>query len=92
MSDGDFVWVFNGENGRFPGGVFLVLQKAEEWISLHRLSGILTQYPLNQGSFDWALKRGWVPEGKREANDPYFIGSFTSASYEHFHYENGVKE
>lgn len=76
----------------FFGGVFLVLQKAEEWIALHRLSGILTQYPLNQGSFDWALKRGWVPESKREANDSYFIDFFTSASYEHFFYEDGVNK
>jgi hypothetical protein len=86
-----FVWVFNGQKGRFPGAVFLNLDKAEDWIRTNSLTGVLTRYPLECGSYDWALKNGLVSKqlADRATND--FIGSFSSASFEHYHYESGER-
>jgi hypothetical protein len=90
------VWVFNGSSQRgFPGGVFSAKALADEWIARNKLTGVLTAYPLNEGCLDWALANdcvGMKPEtfaGK--ANDPAVIGSFSTASQTHFHYEDGVQ-
>ena len=56
---------------------------------------MLTKYPINQGVFDWANEKNITnlkPEKFAEkSNDPIFIGGFTTASMEHFHYEDGGK-
>ena len=46
------VWIFNGVDGQFPGGVFSSRERAEEWIRARCLSGTLTAYPLDEGCFD----------------------------------------
>jgi hypothetical protein len=85
----------DGSGGRFPGGVFTSVALAEEWIRSNGLTGVLTEYPLDVGCFDWALANGWVglsaEKLQRKAPDPSFIGSFSTASQEHFHYEGGCK-
>lgn len=86
------VWIFCGPKGKFPGGVFLSLEKAESWVAQNRLTGVLTRYPLDVGSFDWALSNGFVNERVLSRADPDFIASFSSASFEHYHYENGIRE
>lgn len=90
------VWVFNSPNSKFSGGVFEQLEAAEEWIERYNLTGVLTKYPLNMGTLEWALENDSVdmkPEKlKEKQTDPEFIGGFTSASMEHYHYENGQKE
>ena len=90
--DHEFVWVFLGEGARFPGAVFSDVETASAWISKHSLTGVLTKYPMDAGAYDWAIAtRLFVPK-KPEQSLPKFIGSFTSASMEHFHCENGVLE
>ena len=90
-----WVWLFHGAGGRFAGGAFTDLADAEQWIRQHRLSGTLTRYPLNQGVFNWAVENNrsnLKPETlAAKANNPAFIGSFTTASMEHYHYEAGEK-
>lgn len=90
--DINFVWIFNGSKGRFPGGVFQSLEKAQEWIKQNRLTGVLTKYPLDEGSFDWAQRQGFVNDKLNARADSDFIASFSSASFTHFHYENGALE
>lgn len=48
----EFVWIFNGSKGKFPGGIFRSLEIAEVWIRSNRLTGVLTRYPLDWGSYD----------------------------------------
>lgn len=88
-------WVFNGQGGRFPGGIFTDRALAEDWIRLHRLTGVLTAYPLNEGCFDWASRNNCLNMKSetlaRKQSDPLFIGSFSTASQEHFHYEDGER-
>jgi hypothetical protein len=88
----EFVWIFNGSKGKFPGGVFSSLQTAEQWILAHNLTGVLTKYPVNIGSFDWAKENGFVSEKLEGRADSEFIASFSSASFDHFHYEVGKRQ
>jgi hypothetical protein len=91
MASGAWVWVFNGECGRFAGGVFTSRERAEEWIRARHLTGVLTAYPLDQGCFDWALGEKLVTgRAVHRGDDPAFVGSFTTASQEHYHYKDGA--
>ena len=85
----EYVWIFNGAKGRFPGGVFSRIEIAEQWIRSNKLSGVLTRYPLDIGSFNWANDNGFVSDKLRARADSDLIGSFSSASFEHYHYEHG---
>jgi hypothetical protein len=39
------VWVFLGEDGRWPSAVFSARALAERWIAENGLTGMLTEYP-----------------------------------------------
>ena len=55
-----------------------------------KLTGVLTAFPLDEGCFEWALRLDLVTGNARHrGNDPTFVGSFTSAGQEHFHYKHG---
>jgi len=87
------VWIFHGTTGRMASGVFSTQEKARAWIREHRLSGTLSAYPLDEGVFDWACRND-VTNLKPEKlaarlNDSSFIAAFTTASQDHFHFENG---
>lgn len=84
----DGVWVFNG-GGDFPAGVFTSRDRAEAWVTQHRLSGVLTLYPLDVGVYEWAIKGGMFTPKRPDQAGPRFIGGFSSASQEHYHYTDG---
>ena len=79
------VWVFSGEGSQFPSAVFSNRAAAEAWIGLHALTGVLTAYPLDEGAYDWAVRQGLFTPKKTIT--PQFVGRFTSASQEHYHYD-----
>lgn len=83
------VWVFSGEGGDFPSGVFRARESAEAWIAKHRLSGVLTCYPLDVGVYDWAIERNLFQPKHGEHASAQFIQTFSSAKQEHFHYGQG---
>jgi hypothetical protein len=89
--DYEGVWVFNGDGGRFAGGIFTTLEAAEAWIAEKRLSGVLTLYPLDTGVHEWAIARGWFAPRQEKHSSAEFIGSFTTASMPHHHYEQGSR-
>jgi hypothetical protein len=86
------VWVFCGDKGRFPSGVFVTREQAEQWIGAHGLSGALTAYPLGEGVYDWAIANGCFNAKREDQRRPEFIQNFSSGSLEHYHYENGRTE
>lgn len=93
MEKTQFVWIFNEVSRRypnFPGGVFLDRTTAEGWIRKYLLSGTLTKYPLNISVYDWAVDTGIYRPKKDSEISSAFIGAFTSASQEHYHYESGI--
>lgn len=83
------VWAFHGINARFISGVFESKTLAEKWISEHKLTGVLTEYPLNFGAYDWAVSLGYFTPKKDEHKTPEYIGKFSSASQDHYHYTDG---
>jgi hypothetical protein len=87
MSAESDVWVFNGVGGRFPGGVFSSLEEAETAIKRQKLSGTLTRYPVGQLVYEWALAKGMFKPKRPDQQSAKFIGGFTTASQEHYHYD-----
>ena len=83
------VWIFNGPKGQFPSGAFSSREEAERWIQKHRLSGCLTAYPIDVGVYDWAVAAGFFAPKRDDQRAPEFIQCFSSASQEHYHYEEG---
>lgn len=81
------VFVFQG--GPICSGVFSTKEKAEEWIKKYSLTGMLTIYPVDEAAYDWALRMGFFKIKKENDSSPEFIGKFSSASQEHWHYTNG---
>ncbi len=91
MNQGSLIWVFSGEEGILPSGVFLDLGAAEQWIATNSLTGILTAYPADYGVYDWAIEKGFFRPSKEYQKTPKFIGRFNSANLQHFHFENGKR-
>ena len=83
------VWIFTGPKAQFPSGVFGARETAERWIEQNHLSGTLTAYPLDTGVYDWAVANGHFAPKRDDQRSPEFIQRFSSATQEHYHYENG---
>lgn len=96
MKPENCIWIFIGEGGRFPGAAFNKLADAEAWVLSHKLTGMISAMPINQGLFDWALENDALnmkPETLNEkSRDPKFIGTCTTGSLEHYHYEDGLRD
>lgn len=88
----DYVWLFNGDGARFPSGAFSSKEKAERWIEEHKLSGVLTAYPIDEAVYDWAIRTGIFTPKREKHTAPEFIQSFTSAGQDHVHYERGKQK
>jgi hypothetical protein len=85
------VWVFRAAGRPFTGGVFTTRERAENWIRSNRLTGMLTLYPVDIPVYDWAVEHGvFVLPRRRHESTPQFIGGFTDAAMEHYHYEDGI--
>jgi hypothetical protein len=85
-----FVWVFSGEGAQFPAAVFSSQDAAQAWISEHGLTGVLTQYPVDQSALDWAMQEGWFKPKAEKLARAEFVQRFTSASQPHVHFEGGI--
>ena len=88
----EWIWIFNGENSRLPAAVFQDRDQAEEWIRKHKLSGLLTLYPVNKSVYDWAVEEGVFSPKKQREGSSSVIQSFTSASHEYNHDVTVVRE
>ncbi|MEM1094078.1 MAG: hypothetical protein AAGJ10_05705 [Bacteroidota bacterium] len=86
----EVIWVFNGANARLPSAVFRYRVEAEAWIALHKLTGMLTQYPVDASVYDWAIKEGVFTPRRDAEKSATFIERFTTAHQEHYHYEGGI--
>lgn len=86
--DGLFLFHGNGSS-KFCGGVFTKKNIAEKWIAQYKLTGILTKYPVDISVYDWAIENSIMTPKRDYQFKPEYIGGFTHASQEHYHYENG---
>ncbi|CAN5466591.1 hypothetical protein BH10BAC2_BH10BAC2_23520 [soil metagenome] len=86
------IWIFHGSGSQFSSGAFEKIEDAEVFISKYKLTGMLTKYPVGKSAYDWACENGLFQPKKEEHSEASFIQKFSSASQEHYHYENGNKE
>lgn len=87
----NIVWIFNGNDARFPSGVFSSEQNARKWIFANSLDGVLSEYPLDEGAYDNALRLGMFVPKKDNQNTSRFISNFSS-TLRHFHFVNGIDQ
>lgn len=86
------IFVFNGSDSSLPSGLFSEFELAKKWIEKYGLTGILTAYPINIGLYDWAIENHIFDPKKDYQTKARFIQTFTCASVEHYHFENGILE
>ncbi|MFC5821918.1 DUF7710 domain-containing protein [Nonomuraea harbinensis] len=86
------VWVFLGEDAQWPSGVFRTRDRAESWIKAAKMTGMLTEYPLDTGVYDWAIEHDHFRPRAAHQQTPSFMGRFTTAHQEHFHYTDGDQD
>lgn len=82
------VFVFSGEGGRFPSGVFSTRESAESWIAQWSLTGLLTEYVLDTPAYELSIARGSCEPSKPHHRSSDFIGKFAGGEV-HWHYEQG---
>jgi hypothetical protein len=91
MPEISMVWVFNGFHSHFPSGLFIDRSQAEDWITANSLTGTLTLYPVGVGVYEWAIANKLFTPKKEAQTTALFIDKFSSASQEHYHYEDGKR-
>ncbi|OTG67721.1 DUF7710 domain-containing protein [Acinetobacter silvestris] len=83
------VFIFNFDRSCFSSAVFSSFSLANTWIQKNYLSGVLTEYPLNQGSYDWAIEQGYFKVKSPIDRAPIFIGSFISTHQKRWYFKDG---
>ena len=83
------VWVFHGDGARFASGVFASRQDGLDWVAQHRLTGLLSEYPLGQGCYDSALAQGGFRPSKPHHGTPGHVAGF-SPGLRHVHVVDGA--
>ncbi|MGL6403794.1 DUF7710 domain-containing protein [Aeromonas hydrophila] len=59
-------------------------------MSEYKLTGLITAYQPNNDTYNFIVEKNYFRPKNDSHSYSIFVGSFTSASQEHFHYENGV--
>jgi len=62
------------------------------WINSNKLSGTLTEYPVDIGVFEWAVGNQYFSPSNTAQTSPEFVQKFSSASQQHYHFEDGRSE
>ncbi|MBY0261362.1 MAG: hypothetical protein K2Q20_03415 [Phycisphaerales bacterium] len=90
------VFVFHGAGSRFANAVFSSKVSAEAWITLHGLTGLLTEYEVDSPAFDRRMKDGTLPRNMRESLvSGEATGAFAQCYADgarHSHYFHGLGE
>jgi hypothetical protein len=81
------VWVFHGEEARFASGVFKDRDAALKWVELHRLTGIVTEYPIGVGCYDVAVAEGFFQPSKPHHGTPVHVAGFSPPG-DHIHVQD----
>jgi hypothetical protein len=86
------VWILLGDHGNWPSGVFSSRVAAVQWIAGHYLTGMITEYPLDAGVYDWAVATGSFRPVRPEHSSCEFIGRFTASAQEHEHFTDSIRD
>ena len=82
-------WVFMGERGQYPMGVWSSLDAAHKYIHDEQLSGSLTAYEVDTPIYDWAKETGVFKPGKDQHRSIKFKQTFTNQYQEHYNFTDG---
>jgi hypothetical protein len=85
------VWVFHGTAAQYASGVFNSEEAGLAWVARHRLTGILSEYPLGEGCFDVAVREGRFQPSKPHHGSPEHIAGF-SPGLRHVHLVDGTPD
>ncbi len=83
------VYLFKADGAVFTSAVFSSFKIAQTWICENSLSGLLTEYPVNISTYDWAIKKGYFKVKNVIDISPVFMGSFVSAYQAQWHFKHG---
>jgi len=83
------VWVFMGDKGHFPMGVWSTLNLAHRYIHDQQLTGSLTAYELDYPAYDWAIDTGKFKPSKDQHRSLKFRQTFSNQHQEHYTFREG---
>ena len=83
------VWIFHGTGAPFASGVFANREDGMAWIARHRLTGILTEYPVGDGCYDLAVRAGHFRPSKPHHGTPEHVARFSPSHTEHVYVRDG---
>jgi hypothetical protein len=83
------IWVFIGERGTNPMGVWSSLDAAHKYIHDETLSGSLTAFELDQPVYDWAIKTGKFKPKHDQHRSLKFRQTFNNQFQEHYAFKEG---
>ena len=82
------VWVITQEGAPLPCGIFQDREAAVRFIEGHSLCCTLSEFPLNESTYDHALRLGLFSPKKPHEFETQFVGEF-SPRLPHFHFTSG---
>ena len=83
------VWVFHGKEHGSRAECSLPRTTAWNGVERHRLTGILTEYPLGVGAYDDAVTRGPFKPSREHRGTPQHIARFSLGGTKHIHVVDG---
>lgn len=86
------VWIFHGDEARHAAAVFDTEADGARWIASHKLTGILTEYPVGDGCYDIAVGEGHFHPTKPHHGTPSHIAAFSPGWTRHVHFQDGHTE
>lgn len=84
------VWVFHGEGARFASGVFDSDVEGLAWAARHRLTGLLSEYPVGDGCYDIATRDGHFRPTRPHHGSPDHVAQFSPGWTRHVHVRDGI--
>jgi hypothetical protein len=86
------VWIFHGTGAHFASGVFTDRDQGMAWIARHRLTGILTEYPVGDGCYDIAVRDHHFTPSKPDHGTPAHVAGFSPGHTDHVHVRDGAPD
>ena len=83
------VWVFTGEKGTNPMGIWSTLDAAHKYIHDEQLSGSLTAFEVDQPVYEWAIKTDRFKPKQDQHRSLKFRQTFSNQYQEHYTFKEG---
>jgi hypothetical protein len=78
------VWVVNPEGSALPCGIFTSAERARGFIGRYGFACTLSEFPLDESTYEHAVSRGLFTPRQDQERDPWFVSQFTPR-LQHFH-------